>query len=167
MLCFQGVRKCSKKIILDVTLWHPMRRPNKTSRNFRGRWQVELLQQGRLRWQFSKLFLEGKHSNFQGFHLGENWLFCYTLNPAYLCCQYGLGPNVSPGKRYTWLSTESPTLLGKTATMPPPSTSITTTLKHIFPPSAFLGNLDNCLLIYEHIMANRHDLFPYSGFHFI
>lgn len=65
-----------------------MRRLNKTSRNFRGKWQVELLQQGRLRWQFSKMLSEGTHSSIQGFYLGENWLFCYALNPVHLCCQY-------------------------------------------------------------------------------
>lgn len=34
-------------------------------------------------------------------------------------------------------------------------------------PPAFLGKLDKCLLIHEHIMANRHDLSPYIGSHFI
>lgn len=154
------------KIILDMTIWHPMRRLNKTSRNFRGRWQVELLQQGRLR---SAMLSEGKHSTIQGFHLGENWLFCYALNPAHLCCQYTvLTPRWHRRRGMPEWVQSHPHCWGKTATMTSPSTStITTTLKQFPLPLAFLGNLDHCLLIYEHIMANRYDLSPYIGSHFI
>lgn len=63
-------------------------RPNKTLRNFRGIWQVELLQYGRLSWQFSKMLSEGKLSSIQGFQLRENCPFCCTLNLAHLCFQY-------------------------------------------------------------------------------
>lgn len=141
MLYFQGARKYSKKVILDMTIWHPMKRPNKISRNFREIWQVELLQQGRFTWQFSKMLSEGKHRPIQGFHLEKIGCFAvpWTL-PICVANIYGLGPKVAPQKRYASCVQSHPHCWGKTATMPPPTTSTITTLIHILPLPSFLGD---------------------------